>query len=139
MTKRLFPKCFKSNIDAISFHDMITEKYPQYQQTKDFQQLCKHYTSLLCGIHFLQNGGDKEKIRIRFQRFLLLHYYPECRWELIFQTYLRAMKQFSLALWNNMSEEDQLACQAHQNKLEEEILQYFESVLSTETEKLKLV
>ena len=124
---------------AISFHDIITEKYPELQQSEMFTVLCKQYTSLLCGIHFLNNGGDQEKLRHRFQRFILLHYYPECQWELIFQTYQRTIYQQSLALRKQMSQEDQVLCETYQKQLETEIYEYFETVLSTETKKLKLV
>ena len=137
--RRLFPKCFKSNIHAVSFHDLITELYPHIKSTHAFEQLCKQYTSLLCGIHFLENGGDVEKMRTRFKRFNLLHYYPECKWDLIFQTYQRNLKQLSLGLWEHMSPDDQLVCERHQKQLEHNIFEYFETVLSTETEKLKLV
>jgi hypothetical protein len=38
-----------------------------------------------------------------------------------------------------MSKEDQALCERYQKNLETEIYEYFESVLSTETKKLKLV
>lgn len=133
--KRLFPKCFKSNLHAVSFHDLVSEKYPELKSTDMFTQLCKQYTSLLCGIHFLNNGGDLEKVRRRFQRFILMHYYPECEWDLVFQTYQRTIRHHSSLLWQQMIPEDRLLCQTHQQQLEEGIFQYFESVLRTKTKK----
>lgn len=133
--KRLFPKCFKSNIHAVCFHDMISEKYPHLKTSNTFVQLCKQYTSLLCGIHFLNNGGDLEKVRHRFQRFILLHYYPDCEWDLVFQTYRRTIRQYSLLLWAEMDAADVEASQDHQQKLEAGIFEFFDSVLSTETKK----
>lgn len=130
MTKRLFPKCFKSNVYAVSFHDFITEKYPQLQSHDAFVLLCKHYTSLLCGIHFLNSGGDLEKLKRRFQRFTLLHNYPECTWELVLTTYRRSIHLYSMKLRREMEDAHHPDCTERQEYLEKSIFDFFHSVLT---------
>jgi hypothetical protein len=130
MSKRLYPKCFKSNLHAVSFYDLISEKHPDSKNEKQFVLLCKHYTSLLCGMHFLNNGGALEKLRQRFQRFLLLHYYPNCSWELILRTYQHRVQQLSGELQEIIGGEEAVA--THQKELLSDILQFFEPLLRTE-------
>ena len=139
MTKRLFPKCFKSNFHAVTFHDLVTEKYPELKTHNSFSRLCKEYTCLLCAIHSLQQGGEVEKVRRKFQRFTLLSNYSECGWDLLFTTFRRSIGIHSRQLWNEMSPADVLQCQETQTQLEDTIFEFFGSVLSTNNEKLKLV
>jgi hypothetical protein len=130
MSKRLYPKCFKSNLHAVSLYDLVREKHPDRKNEKHFILLCKHYTSLLCGMHFLNNGGDLEKLRQRFQRFLLLHYYPNCSWELLLRTYQNRVQQHSTAFQELLGGDE--AITAHQTELLSDIMQFFEPLLRTE-------
>jgi hypothetical protein len=130
MTKRLFPKCFKSNVHAVSFHDFVSDKYPHLKSHDAFLRLCKQYTSLLCGIHFLNSGGDLEKLKRRFQRFTLLHNYPECTWELLLTTYRRSLTLYSKTLWEEMDDAGRNLCETLQQKLETGMFDFFHSVLT---------
>ena len=135
MTKRLFPKCFKSNLHAVSFHDYISDKYPNLKSHDAFTRLCKQYTSLLCGIHFLNSGGDLEKLKRRFQRFTLLHNYPECTWELVLTTYRRSLSLESKRLRQEMDDADRAVCETLQTNLESNVFEFFHSILTPRIQK----
>lgn len=128
---RLFPKCFKSNIYAVAFYDFATEQHPELKTNEHFITLCKHYTSLLCGLHFLNKTYDVEKLKTRFQRFVLLHYYSECDWPLLLQTFRLHLSRHSKSVLDSLScEQDRIAFSQYQSELESSIFTHLDTLLS---------
>lgn len=138
MRTRMFPKCFKSNIYAVSFYDLISDHYSDLKTDKEFIRLCKTYTSLLCGLHFLNRDGDLEKIKKRFKRFLLQHHYEECDWDAIFLLYKRSIQLHSRSIWERMDPAHREECQGYQNQLEEIVFHNLKAFVLQDSKKLKM-
>lgn len=135
--KRLYPKCFKAHFDAVFFYEFMTENYQECQSKKCFTDLCKMYTSLLCGLHLLQSRGEPDLVRRRFQRFLSLHYYQQCEWKLLIQMYRSRLHHLTQELLTLVSMNDGEIITRHLDGLN---LMIFSCLESLETkEKMKMV
>jgi len=116
-------------MNAITFYDFIVDQVSLIKENEDFQQMCRYYTSLLCGLHSLKTDENSDKIQKRFKRFLLLHYYSECTWDTLLSLYKRDIMRYSRQVVLQIDSAQHEAFKSLQEKLDASIFSQYDFLL----------